>query len=73
MRRPPPILAHPFTRSEALLQRAAVLRAPGVFKGPKLRDLTAFLRKLGKQVPPAIRATWNAMQLEPDDRRLWGD
>eukprot|EP00959_Pyramimonas_sp_CCMP1952_P262104 5480854-Pyramimonas_sp.AAC.1 len=31
----------------------------------------AFLRKPGRQVPPAIRATRNAMQLKPDDRRLW--
>ncbi|CAK0869473.1 unnamed protein product, partial [Prorocentrum cordatum] len=46
------------------------LQASSRFQDPKLRDLMAFLRKPGKQVPPAIRATWNAMQLKPDDRRL---
>ena len=46
------------------------LQASNRFKDTKLRDLMAFLRKPGKQVPPAIRATWNAMQLKSDDRRL---
>ena len=50
--------------------RCFELQASNRFKDPKLRDLMAFLRKPGKQVPPAIRATWNAMQLKPDDRRL---
>ena len=46
------------------------LQASNRFKDTRLRDLMAFLRKPGKQVPPAIRATWNAMQLKPGDRRL---
>ena len=46
------------------------LQASNRFKDTKLRDLMAFLRKPGKQVPRAIRDTWNAMQLKPDDPRL---
>ena len=53
--------------------RCFELQASNRFKDPKLRDNMAFLRRPGKHVPPAIRATWNAMQLKPDDRRLRED
>eukprot|EP00959_Pyramimonas_sp_CCMP1952_P266467 5570743-Pyramimonas_sp.AAC.1 len=46
------------------------LQVSNRFKDTKLKDLMAFLRKPGKQAPPAIRAMWNAMQLKPDDHRL---
>ena len=49
------------------------LQASNRFKDPRLRELMDFIRKPGKQVPPAIRATWNAVQLKEGDPRLRED
>ena len=46
------------------------LQATNRFKEPRLRALMEFMRSPSRRLPPAIKATWDSICLQPEDPRL---